>query len=104
MEPHQTLHAFLPKLRAALVLNGMSDQAAAFTCNAVRIGAQQQAITSLEEYQEARTVCGAMEEVLTNLYDGSEAAAYCTALAHAIIDYEDAHAKQHGGVPLNSPH
>jgi hypothetical protein len=51
MEPHQTLNAFLPKLRAALVLNGMSDQAAAFTCNAVRIGAQQQAITSLEDAQ-----------------------------------------------------
>ncbi len=96
MEPHQTLDALLPQLRTALVLRGMSNEAAAFTCNALRAGAQQQAITSLEEYQEARTVFGAMEEILTTLDDGSEAAAYCTALAHAIIDYEDAYAKQHG--------
>jgi hypothetical protein len=86
----------LPQLRTALVLNGMSADAAAFTCNAVQVGAQQQAITSLEEYREARTVCATMEEILTTLDDGSEVAAYCIALAHAIIDYEDAYVKKHG--------
>ena len=96
MEPHQTLDAFLPKLRAALVLCGMREDAAAFTCNALRVGAQQQAITSLEEYQEARTVCAAMEEILTTLDDGSEVAAYCIALAHAIIDYEEAYKEKRG--------
>ena len=61
----------------------------------MRVGAQQQAITSPEEYREARTVCAAIEGILTTLDDGSEAAAWCTALAHAILDYEDAYVKMH---------
>jgi hypothetical protein len=102
MEPHQKLDVFLPRLRAELVRNGMSEEAAAFVCKAVLAGAQQPAITTLKEYQEAWTVCHAMEEILTTLDDGSEAAACCTAFAHATIDFEVAYVKQHGHQPLNA--
>jgi hypothetical protein len=99
MEPHQTLQAFLPRLRAELVRDGMSEEEAAFTCNAVLTGARQLPIRTLTEYREGWTICQAMEGILTTLDDGSEAAARCTALAHAIIDFEDAYEEQYGHRP-----
>jgi len=83
------------------VSKGISKEAAEFTCNAVRAGARQTAITTIEEYQEAWTICHAAEGILTTLDDGSEAAAWCASLAHAIIDFEDAYEAQHGRRPLN---
>jgi hypothetical protein len=83
------------------VRNGISEDHAAFICNSVTVRAQQPSITTIEQYQEAWTVCYAAEEVLTSLDDGSEAVAWRTALAHVIFDFEDAYLAKHGHMPLN---
>lgn len=101
MEPHQTLRAFLPKLRSALVRIGMSDEAAASVCNDIQKGNPPRAIDSASGYQRAWVICDEMQEILTTLDDGSEAAAWCTALAHRIFDYEDAYKAKHRHMPLN---
>jgi hypothetical protein len=62
MDSDQRLEVFLPNLRAALVRNGMSDETAAFICQEILAGAQQPPIMTLEQYQEAWTVCHAAEQ------------------------------------------
>jgi hypothetical protein len=101
MDPLQKLGVFLPKLHAELVRNGMSSEVAAFTCNAIRVGARPPIVATLEAYREAWIVCHAMQRILTTLDDGSEAAAWCVALAHALKDFENAYVKEHGHQPLN---
>jgi hypothetical protein len=102
MQPDQRLEVFLPKLRAQLLRNGMSAEAADFVCKGITVGAQQPAITTLEQYQDAWTICYAAEQILTTLEDGSEAAAWCSALAISIIDYEVGYIKRHGHAPLHA--
>jgi hypothetical protein len=101
MDSDQRLEVFLPKLRAALVRNGMSDETAAFICQEI----SSRRPTTPDH--DARAISGSMDglpcgrAVLTAIDDGSEAAAWCSALAISIIDYEDAYisAPLHAGPP-----
>ena len=101
LEPHQRLHAFLPKLRLALMRNGMSNEAAASVCNDIEEGNPPGVISTPDAYQRSWVICKAIEEILTTLDDGSGAAAWCSAIAHRILDFEDAYEAKHGHRPLN---
>jgi hypothetical protein len=102
VQTNPELEEFLPKLRAALVRNGISDETAQFICQEILAGTKQSRIVTLEQYQESWIVCHAAEGILTTTEDGSRVAAWLTALATALIEYEDRYIKKHGHMPLNA--
>ena len=101
MESPQTLAAFLPALREALLKQGLSVEAADFICETVKCGGTPPKIRTLAQYHDAWIVCHVAEDILTALDEDSEAALWCSALTYSCIDFEDAYLAEHGYMPLS---
>jgi hypothetical protein len=101
MEPRQRLEVFLPRLRAELVKNGLSEEAAKQHCDAMKAGKMPGFIATLAEYQEAWTVAQSIMALMTNDEDGSGIAAWLKELSTRTSDFEDEYRAMRGHYPMH---
>jgi hypothetical protein len=99
--PNPPLEILLPKLRAAFLHDGLSEEVTESFLIAIRLRRAQPALETGEQYREAWTAAQAAMGVMTCNQDNSEAAKWLRDITDAIFAYEDTYEVAHGHRPLN---